>query len=889
MESLRVLKEKAIRQESQALVLYGMYEANQYYTADPLLEQWSEEWREQFAYLETGSVYVARAARQLARTEKEYFPAWPFWTISLICREAEADRLWERLTKKAGEMTQPVFILTQEEARGMLDRALAYPAPIPEAGRRVIPNNWELNLSMENFQSWKRDLEQKAGEAGKERRKQEQALQLNMELFNRLKAFLEKYPHEETQQLKENLRQTREQIFAWEQRIKESEARLQDIDLRLNLLNKNITDIIEENTDLSHRIMKAQDYLKKADEGDKARLAVRQYSELLQTRQEQMDRDLQQRDRKAGNLQEVEKDLLVLQEELRHLRREALYQEVKDAAPLETVLTRPRLETERQGLLDALHKKQKGRQSLEENLSHTRHARTNAEKELNRKRRQCDTQINEEMVFPPGGEDEIELLIEQDRHLKKELGRLQPDKEKLTKEEAIARDRFTQQQDEFLRKYRERVIFTQPLPMVEAELRQESEQIESRQRYLEEQMQKLTAEEELLHQAMEEMERKNERYDYLQEDIPGVDLPSATEQDFAYQPMKIITGYLEAIQQNQLQLNQSKEGLEEEKTRLEAFCQEEVRDIKLQRMVTSGLKYRDNFTEVLEWKQRLSSRIAFAIRSAEDDLREHDRELQEFINRLHSYLVTIKTELRIIPRKTRVKVDDNWKEIFQFDLPEWDEKEGKDELRRHVDWMISQIESSRYRDENGNEDYPLMHKDIEKWLQPQQLLRNVMKEKNIRVRCRKVTADGKVSSHPISWEGSNQWSGGEKWSKNMALFLGIQNYLAEKREAVNSGVKRSRAVVLDNPFGKASSDHVLDPVFFIAGQLGFQIIALTALAEGKFVREYFPIVYSCRLRPSTNPDKYLMVTDQEIRHAYFQDHDPEALRRLGEHKQIELF
>ncbi|HCF71614.1 MAG TPA: hypothetical protein DER33_08550, partial [Syntrophomonas sp.] len=106
---------------------------------------------------------------------------------------------------------------------------------------------------------------------------------------------------------------------------------------------------------------------------------------------------------------------------------------------------------------------------------------------------------------------------------------------------------------------------------------------------------------------------------------------------------------------------------------------------------------------------------------------------------------------------------------------------------------------------------------------------------------------------------------------------------------VNSGVKRSRAVVLDNPFGKASSDHVLDPVFFIAGQLGFQIIALTALAEGKFVREYFPIVYSCRLRPSTNPDKYLMVTDQEIRHAYFQDHDPEALRRLGEHKQIELF
>ena len=123
----------------------------------------------------------------------------------------------------------------------------------------------------------------------------------------------------------------------------------------------------------------------------------------------------------------------------------------------------------------------------------------------------------------------------------------------------------------------------------------------------------------------------------------------------------------------------------------------------------------------------------------------------------------------------------------------------------------------------------------------------------------------------------------------MALFLGIQNYLAEKRQATNPGIKRNRSVILDNPFGQASSEHVLDPVFFIAEHLGFQIIALTALAEGSFVRDYFPIVYSCRLRPSTSADKYIMATQQDIRHAYFQDHEPEALRSLGEQKQLELF
>ena len=78
----------------------------------------------------------------------------------------------------------------------------------------------------------------------------------------------------------------------------------------------------------------------------------------------------------------------------------------------------------------------------------------------------------------------------------------------------------------------------------------------------------------------------------------------------------------------------------------------------------------------------------------------------------------------------------------------------------------------------------------------------------------------------------------------MALFLGCLNYLSEKRCHLRR--YNTRVVIADNPFGKASSDHVLDPVFFISEQLGFQILALTAHEDGSFVRKYFPIVYSCR-------------------------------------------
>jgi len=85
---------------------------------------------------------------------------------------------------------------------------------------------------------------------------------------------------------------------------------------------------------------------------------------------------------------------------------------------------------------------------------------------------------------------------------------------------------------------------------------------------------------------------------------------------------------------------------------------------------------------------------------------------------------------------------------------------------------------------------------------------------------------------------------------------------------------------LDNPFGKASSDHVLSPVFFVAEQLGFQIITLTAHAEGKFLQDYFQVIYSCKLRESKQANKQIVTKEKWLHSAYFQDHEPEALENL---------
>lgn len=77
-------------------------------------------------------------------------------------------------------------------------------------------------------------------------------------------------------------------------------------------------------------------------------------------------------------------------------------------------------------------------------------------------------------------------------------------------------------------------------------------------------------------------------------------------------------------------------------------------------------------------------------------------------------------------------------------------------------------------------------------------------------------------------------------------------------------------------------------MFFIAKQLGFEIIALTALAEGKFIRTYFSIVYSCRLKNPENSDVQIMTKEMEVRKAFFRDNDPQTLVRLGQIQQVSL-
>lgn len=102
-----------------------------------------------------------------------------------------------------------------------------------------------------------------------------------------------------------------------------------------------------------------------------------------------------------------------------------------------------------------------------------------------------------------------------------------------------------------------------------------------------------------------------------------------------------------------------------------------------------------------------------------------------------------------------------------------------------------------------------------------------------------------------TWEAINkgegdlpEGSGGQTLSVNTFVIMMIMNF--KKKHMGNENPWT--VLILDNPFGKASAKHVLDPIFEIANKLNFQLIAFAAPEIIKVeISERFPVFWELRV------------------------------------------
>lgn len=881
VEKLSTEKEELLFKERRATRYADDYEHSQSFTADPKLEIWKNRWRNQFTYLELGTDFIQQATHSLEGSVDEFYTNYPYWAITLIVTEAEVIKLRDKLHSVGMEMTHPVYICTEEEARAL----------IREQGisdeHRIFPHIWKENLANDKFNSWKIEVLKLADESKGERKMKETELEDWRAVLSKVREFVLKYPYEQYAELKEQFKQTSEEEAKRKRVLQELNAQIEKKEKEIEEYQTRLSVTKDIYNGLETRISKGRNYFTKKKDFEFYKQELTRIREEIDKVMKSLEKSKRMLSNLNGELRELDIELNLAKEPLYDLRGDAYYKEVVDEQPKYSSKSLDLLVRERKSLRKRLEDKQEGREGLEEKLGHVKQKLIELAVELDLLAQQYG--MVDAIEFPAHGDKEISQLSHSIRKFEERIEALKPIVERIWQQWNKENTEYDIRKDDFYKDYQEIELFKDSQTQVKELLEVERETLQKRYQFLNNEQKRYQSLEKEIDKAIIALDKHDVRFAFLHESVQERLLEEQIKQDYAYKRIEIISQLEKELSSVKEKVDSFEKRRSDEKIQFIKFCNDNIIDIKLRNTCITGIEHKTNYDNVLDWQEKMSDRIRRTVKIAEEDMREHDKQLQQFISHLHVYLRSIADELRLIPRQTRVKVEDKQKDIYIFTVPDWDEQEGKEALRKHIDWMVIQLDKDEYKDDEGKEDESLIRKQIEKWLHTKQLLKNVMKEKDISVKCRKVSNDGKVSGALTSWEKSNNWSGGEKWSKNMTLFLGILNYLAEKRVPLQGNQKRHRTVIVDNPFGKASSDHVLDPVFFIAEQLGFQIIALTAHAEGKFIRKYFPVVYSCRLRESASGETQIMTKNKEIRTAFFIDNDPEAMARLGEQEQMTLF
>ncbi|CAM4448423.1 coiled-coil domain-containing protein [Paenibacillus tarimensis] len=882
-------KQQLLHKERLAFRYVDDYEEQEEFFADPQAARLASQWGNQFSLLETGIQYAAAVTETL--DDK------PLWAVTLVTTSQEKPLLERKLAESADQLQYPIRVLSTQEVKELISGSGGPngggSAEAGEAGAWVEPAHWQSLHDADRFKEWKREIGREAAAAEEKRREKEQELEAWRDAQKLTDAFFRDYPLAAVHEQEHRRAALTDQLKRLEQRLAEVEQALRGLERQKAELVEAQQLLAQRQQHTAYQLEQGHQYMQLSDKLIRLAADLQPVQEAYNKAERLMERFNQRIEALERELKRQEDHRNDYHGKLQRLQEDEWYQEVRSCQPHEAAESYVQLREERRGLKLRRHRIMKERSELERELAHQRDRQEEASRQMERLAAAHDN-LDRELELPMQMDAKMKTALTELRTLEQQVQRIREEwgrkDRELSNQEAVVRMLAEQYAKEF--------DGEQPVRFLEALSHVQQQQADERR-----QQDEVRKELERLNEAVER--RLRETHAVLQEwnryiRVHKLDDPLLEPSDSGVEMMQEIAYRLKSGSQEIIgRLEQQLGTIEQERRRVSAnrqrfreFCQRHVQDVKLREMAERGVEAKDNYAELQEFEAMMGASILKANQIAELRMQTEDQKLQQFITHIQAHLRLIAQELRELPKRTRVRTDSGNKEIYVFQVPDWDEQEGKERIRGHIEWIIGQLEHAKYRDVDGTEQSAAIRKDLDKWLDAKQLLQKVFKQgSTIRISCRKVNNDQQVTGATYSWEESNRWSGGEKWSKNMTLFLGILNYVAEKRQHIHSQMKRHRAVILDNPFGKASSDHVLSPVFYIAEQLGFQMIALTAHVEGKFLQDYFPVVYSCRLRTAAGGGgKQIVDPKQQIQQAYFRDHAPESMDRIGgEVEQMDLF
>lgn len=835
------------------------YGKQENFFADTFLKEQLDSWKRQFDYLVTGVEFYT----SLPEDQQRQWTRHTLWPLLIITTTEEKQKAEGKVQSIADRLQYPILVMSLDEARAAMNGELT--------DHWIMPAHWQHNLDEISFKEWQRELEKTADRCVVERERLERQKNKVEQVLIAFDGFFTTYSADRKVEINQQIHDKDQQIKQLERKIDALKGQEIEREKEQETARVAIQTCLAERIDLQNRTEKAQFYFQHSRELTRLQEEERNTQQELVKREKENKALALRRDYFKEQIEEVSDRKEPLKELYVLLTKDKEYKKVAELRPIYTQKVKSVIQQELEDMSFKLRQITQSTDAIQAHIkSETEKAQ--ASERIMKELVQEHPFIIKDQLYPADGDQLLATLQQKLPQLKVERDALSQRVDIIKNEVSSLQGKYEERRAAFATEFsgREEYEFTIEAEVIADMLQQERKNIHRRQVELEKEKASLVADYESIQKAEKIVEQLEYKYGFMKTSMDATPFNEAEKVDFMYNQEKFVKKTARKLEDAAGRAEISKQQVHARKERFNDFLKKWVEDPRLREMAMQGLEHNQTYEELLQFQSNMSNRIHSINEWNIATIRSHDKELQAFITTINNHLLNLVQQLEMIPKKTQLKIEGVAKEVFKFTIPEWKEEDGKTLLRDHLEWIMGKLDSNaEYLNVEGIEDKGKVRKDIEKWLDTKQLLQIVMQREAMKVSCRKVTSDNKVSTRFYPWEQSSKWSGGEQWSKNMTLFLGILDFVADKKRYSDTKMKHRRSVILDNPFGKASSEHVLHPVFFIAEQLGFQIIALTAHAEGKYLEDYFPVIYSCRLRSTDDPSK--QIVDKTVQRAYFRD------------------
>lgn len=274
------------------------------------------------------------------------------------------------------------------------------------------------------------------------------------------------------------------------------------------------------------------------------------------------------------------------------------------------------------------------------------------------------------------------------------------------------------------------------------------------------------------------------------------------------------------------------------------------------------------------------------IRASEQQLENLEKNKRDLIH--HSYLQAkqVFEEIQKISENSTVKINGINRRMLRINLEKLSENEQENvmKVQSYIDSCITMVRT----DTKKGIEKEVSRRKISKAMATKELLNVLSDLGKMSIQAYKIDINSKNSGYK-SWEQViKENSGGERFVSFFSVLVALMSYTrtSMKYEDDYQRNKDTKVLIMDNPFGPISSEHLLKPLFEIAAKYNTQLICLTDLKQNSIMK-CFKLIYMLKIRPNVLGTAEYLQLERQVTEEVVEDKLEKAVFRIEE--QASLF